>query len=76
MSSWSMCMRDNRKKKGLPQKQLAKKSGVSISCIQYYEYGNGEPGLFNLICMADALEIGLDEYIGRKIVQKNQKLCI
>ena len=76
MSSWSMCMRDNRKKKGLTQKQLAKKSGVSISCIQHYEYGNVEPGLFNLVCMADALEIGLDEYIGRKIVQKNQKLCI
>ena len=76
MSSWSMCMRDNRKEKGLTQKQLAKKSGVSISCIRYYEHGNVEPGLFNLVCMADALEIGLDEYIGRKIVQKNQKLCI
>lgn len=68
MSSWSMCMRDNRKEKGLTQKQLAKKSGVSISCIQCYEHGNVEPGLFNLVCMADALEIGLDEYIGRKLV--------
>lgn len=76
MSSWSMCMRDNRKEKGLTRKQLAEKSGVSIYCIGYYERGTVEPGLFNLVCLADALEIGLDEYIGRKIVQKNQKLCI
>lgn len=73
MSSWTQCMRKHRERKGLTQRQLAEKAGIPLACILYYEHGKGEPGLFNLVCMADAIGIGLDEYIGRE-VKANPKI--
>jgi transcriptional regulator with XRE-family HTH domain len=50
--------------------KLAEKSGISFWCIYNYEKGKNEPGMHNLIVLADALEISLDEYVGREIPKK------
>ena len=57
-------MRAARKKAGLTQKQLAKKSGVPQPSISTYEHDERCPSLFTATDMADALGITVDEYIG------------
>lgn len=57
-------MRAARKKAGLTQKQLAKKSGVPQPSISTYEHDERYPSLFTATDMADALGITVDEYIG------------
>ena len=66
MNAWAESMRRIRNKRKLSLRQLAQISGVTYSMICRYETGKQDPGLFNLVCLADALGIGLDEYIGRK----------
>ncbi len=56
-----------RVKKGWSQKMLSTRSGIHVNCIQAYEAGRVMPGLLNLIDLADALEISLDEYVGRTV---------
>ena len=46
-----------RKKKGLTQKDLAEKSGLSIATIQGYEQNKYKPKLVTLLKIADALEV-------------------
>lgn len=46
-----------RKKKGLTQKDLAEKSGLSIATIQGYEQNKYNPKLVTLMKIADALEV-------------------
>jgi transcriptional regulator with XRE-family HTH domain len=58
-------MRKARLERGLTQKRLAELAGLHKNIICKYEAGEVDPGLFSLVCMADALGIGLDEYIGR-----------
>ena len=70
MSKWGSAMRAARIKRGLSMQKLAGKSGVSLWSIHDYEHGKHEPQLFNLVCLADALEIPLDEYIGREVHKK------
>jgi transcriptional regulator with XRE-family HTH domain len=47
-----------KKKRGMTQKQLARKSGVPLSRIQRYEHGTRDPGLVDLTRLAHSL--GLD----------------
>lgn len=67
MNEWGKAMRAARLEQGMSMKKLADKSGVSLYSIHDYEHNGREPGLFNLVCLADALGITLDEYIGRKV---------
>ena len=55
-----------REAKGWSREELAGRSGVDRRNICNYEKGENMPGLFNLIALADALGISLDEYVGRK----------
>lgn len=66
MDTWAQSMRWHREKRGLTRDQLADEAGVSENILYRYETGLSTPGLFNLVCLADALGVGLDEYIGRK----------
>ncbi len=56
-----------RKDKGLSQKQLAEMSGVCWVSISYYETGRAFPSILNLISLADALSVTLDELVGREV---------
>ena len=67
MNEWGPAMRAARKRSGIRLKDLSDMSGVELSLICHYERGETEPGIRNLVAMADAMEIGVDEYIGRTV---------
>ena len=46
--------------------ELSELTGITKGSIGYYERDKVAPGLFNLITIADALEVSLDELIGRE----------
>ena len=56
-----------REKHGLTRPQLGRKAGVATECIGKYERDENFPGLLNLLSLADALGISIDEYVGHKI---------
>ena len=56
-----------REAKGLTQYNLAKIAGVNPRSLIGYEAGENAPGLFNLIALADALGISIDEYVGHEV---------
>jgi transcriptional regulator with XRE-family HTH domain len=60
-------MRKAREAKGLTCCKLAKISGVDKCGLSKYEKGENAPGLFNLIALADALGISIDEYVGHEV---------
>ncbi|MBU4467302.1 MAG: helix-turn-helix domain-containing protein [Candidatus Omnitrophica bacterium] len=59
-------IKEFRKKKEWSQQKLAEKSGLSFNTITRIEQGIGDsPTLKTLVKLADALEVGLDELVGR-----------
>lgn len=71
MNTVHQAMRAARLKRGLKQWQLAKLTGMPQSQISNFERGKITPGLFPLIAIADALDISIDEYIGRERRRKH-----
>ena len=61
-----MIIRDIRVKRGLTQDQLAALSRVPRICISRYESGKYYPSLSNAMKLAKALDVSIDELIGRK----------
>ena len=59
-------MKAARKNRGCSRARLSRKSGVAENTLYEYETGKHEPGIYNLIRLATALEISIDEYIGRR----------
>jgi transcriptional regulator with XRE-family HTH domain len=57
-------IKEARKKKGLNQKELAEKTGLSIGTIQGYEQGRYEPKRASLEKIAFALEVTAVELLG------------
>lgn len=55
----------NRLLAGLTQTQLAKLIGVTHAAISYWENGVNIPNIADCLKMADVLDIGLDELVGR-----------
>ena len=66
-------MKAARKRQKLYQHELAEASGVSDRNIQNYECGKNVPNALNLIALADALNISIDEYIGRVVITEHTK---
>lgn len=60
-------IKQERKKRGWTQAQLAKKADIALVTAQYYEEGRTLPGALSLIGLADAFGISLDELVGRKV---------
>jgi DNA-binding XRE family transcriptional regulator len=60
-------MRAARKRAGLTRPKLSKLSGVNVQTIYVAENDRCYTSIFNTICLADALGISIDEYIGRKV---------
>ncbi len=54
-----------RKQKNLTQKELAKRVGISTSCIGMYEQGRREPDQTTLLKICDELEITTDCLLGK-----------
>lgn len=65
MNVFAQAMSMARVNSGLSQVKLSKKSGVPIKTLEGYESGKHEPKAYNLVLLANALEISIDEYIGR-----------
>ena len=59
-------LKEYRKRKGWTQQKLAEKTGLSFNTITKIEQGIGDsPTLKTLLKLSEALEIGLDELVGR-----------
>lgn len=60
-------MRKARLKKGYSQTKLSMKTGISLASISFYENGHVFPSIIQLIPIADALGVTLDELVGRTV---------
>lgn len=58
-------LREGRKARGLSQKQLAERSGLSLRTVQKLEAGMQPPALESLRKLSDGLECSADFLIGR-----------
>ena len=61
-------IRELRKQKNMTMKELGKLVGVSESTISLYENDKHEPDLITLGRIADALDVTVDELLGREPV--------
>ena len=58
--------------KGYTKADLARKTGLSFQTLDKWEKGENYPNVYNLIPIADVLNISLDELVGRT-VQNEQR---
>ena len=65
MSQFAERLKVFRKQKKLTQSELAKKVGISTSCIGMYEQGRREPDQKTLIKICSVLEITTDCLLGK-----------
>lgn len=54
-----------REEREYSREQLARKAGIHAQLIVRWEYGISSPTLLPLIAVADALDVSLDELVGR-----------
>ena len=60
-----MRLKELRKKKGISQLRLATELNTTQNTISRYETGEREPGIDELIKMADYFNVSVDYLIGR-----------
>lgn len=65
MSEFKENLKNHRLGKSMTQDALAKKTGLTPEWISHFETGRRKPSLNNLVKLADALQITLDELVGR-----------
>lgn len=65
VEDYGKSMRQHREDVGMSIWALGQMSGVHPNTISNYELGKNSPSLVNVIALADALGISIDEYIGR-----------
>ena len=68
-------MREARKRAGFTQRKLSEVSGVHYQTICFAECNRSYTSIFNTICLADALGISIDEYIGRTVPDASLSEC-
>jgi transcriptional regulator with XRE-family HTH domain len=66
-------IRAARKSKGFTQQKLAQKAGVYPNTIHYWEHDLSSPSIVLLICIADVLDVTLDELVGRNFKKEYKK---
>ena len=64
-----------RVSKGYTLDALAEKSGIPRDTLTGWIYDNRIPRIDRLICVADAMEISVDELVGHEL-KKKQKISI
>ncbi|WP_458407704.1 helix-turn-helix domain-containing protein [Anaerotignum sp.] len=74
MSEFAKNLRKFRKQKGYSQEKLAKALNYGYTAIANYESGRNEPSLDDLIRLAEALDVTLDELIGMEFTTKEKEL--
>ena len=60
-------IKQERKKRGWTQAELARRAYANTISISYYENGRALPSVLILIGLADAFGISLDQLVGRKV---------
>jgi transcriptional regulator with XRE-family HTH domain len=65
-------IKELRKRKGMSQEKLAKKVGVNISTVCWWETQRTEPSIFNCILLADVFGVTLDELCCREVKKNGQ----
>lgn len=65
MKIFSERLKQLRKERGLTQKEMAELLGLKLRAYQYYESGEHEPSLDNLVIVADTLQTSIDYLTGR-----------
>ena len=58
-------LRDIRIARNMKQQTLADAVNIALRTYQHYEKGDREPSLSTLIALADALDVSVDELLGR-----------
>ena len=56
-----------REEKNLSRQELAKKAGVAYQSLYYWENDWATPRVDLLMCIADTLDVTLDELVGRRV---------
>lgn len=57
-------LKNERKKLGLSQEELADLAGVSVRAISFYECNRRQPSLFMVFVLAKALKMKTSEFVG------------
>lgn len=65
--TFSQCLSQARKARGMSQEALAHQVGVSRQAVSKWETGEALPDLPRLLAVADALELPLDDLCGRDL---------
>lgn len=65
--TFSQCLSQARKTRGMSQEALAHQVGVSRQAVSKWETGEALPDLPRLLAVADALELPLDDLCGRDL---------
>ena len=55
-----------RRARGWSQRDLGERCGLMPAAVSHYESGERAPSVENLLQLADALEISVDQLLGRK----------
>ena len=63
-----------RKKRGYTQEKLAEQADINEKLIGFYETGKRIPPVINLIAIAEALEVTVDELCGVNILEPSTEL--
>jgi len=65
MSILSERLKEAREKRGLLQREVEAKAGIAQGMLSFYECGRGDPHVFTLSLLADALNVTTDYLLGR-----------
>lgn len=66
-------IRKHRRDAGMKQGEFAEKLGVNQCLVSWWECDRTVPSLFFAITIADALNISLDELVGRTVKADERK---
>ena len=65
-------LKEIRKSKNLKQSDLARKTGLKVAAISFFETAKRRPSLGNLIKLADALSVSVDFILGREVARASK----
>lgn len=74
MSDFAKNLKQYRKQKKYSQEKLAKELHYGYTAIANYESGRNEPSIDDLILLAKALNVTVDELIGMEYTSKEEEL--
>lgn len=63
-----------RKKRGYTQEKLAEQADINDKLVGFYETGKRIPPVINLVAIAEALEVTVDELCGVNILEPSTEL--